>query len=63
VKVEVREWTKVTDLSPISAQNRTPAAVSSEVHQIDIAALKSHRGSFGSFADLLGLFLAFNLPD
>ena len=30
--------------------------------QIDIAALGSHRGSFGSFADLFGLFLASNLP-
>jgi hypothetical protein len=31
--------------------------------QIDVAALGAHRGAFGIFADLFGLFLASNLPD
>ncbi len=38
-------------------KNHTPAALARQV-QIDIATLGSHRGSFGSFADLSGLFLA-----
>src|SRR2546426_9511673 len=42
-------------------ENHTPAALSCQF-QIDIAALGSHRGSFGSFADLFCLFLASNLP-
>ncbi len=42
-------------------ENHTPAALSCQV-QIDIAARGSHRGSFGSFADLFSLFLASNLP-
>src|SRR6059036_3430743 len=44
--------------------NHTPAALARQV-QIDIAALGSHRDSFGSFADLVGLFLPSNLsgPD
>jgi len=41
--------------------NHTPAALARQV-QIDIAAPESYRGSFGSFADLVGLFLASNLP-
>ncbi len=40
-------------------ENHTPAALSRQV-QIDIAALGSHGGSFGSFADLFRLFLASN---
>jgi hypothetical protein len=55
--------TGISDFTSISAQNHTPAALSCQVHQIDIAALGSHGGSFGSFADLFGLFLASNLPD
>ena len=43
------------------AKNHIPAALSCQV-QIDIAALGSHRGSFSSFADWFGLFLASNLP-
>jgi hypothetical protein len=42
-------------------ENPTSAALVRQV-QIDIATLGSHRGSFGSFADLFGLFLASNLP-
>jgi hypothetical protein len=42
-------------------ENRTPATLVRQV-QIDIAALGLHRGSFGGFADLFGLFLASNLP-
>ena len=40
----------ISDFNFISMQNHTSAA------------LGSHRGSFGSFADLVGLFLASNLP-
>jgi hypothetical protein len=42
-------------------ENHMLAALSCQV-QINIAALGSHRGSFSSFADLFGLFLASNLP-
>ena len=52
----------ISDFNSISAQNHTPAALARQV-QIDIAALGSHRGSLGSFADLFGLFPASNLPD
>jgi hypothetical protein len=51
----------ILDFNSISAQNHTPTALTRQV-QIDIAALGSHRGSFDSFADLFGLFLASNLP-
>jgi hypothetical protein len=53
--------TGFSDFSPFSAHYRTPTALARQV-QIDKAALGSHRGSFGSFADLFGLFLASNLP-
>jgi hypothetical protein len=42
-------------------ENHTYAPLVCQV-QIDMIALGSHRGSFGSFADLFGLFLASNLP-
>jgi len=32
--------------------------LSCQTHQIDLTTLGSHRGEYGSFADLLGLFLA-----
>jgi hypothetical protein len=53
---------RISDFNSICAQNHMPAALSCQVHQIDMGALGSHRGSFGSFADLVGLFLASNLP-
>jgi hypothetical protein len=42
-------------------ENHTSATLARQV-QMDIAALGSHRGSLGRIADLLGLFLASNLP-
>ena len=50
----------ISDFNFVLLQNHTPAALSCQV-QIDIAALGSYRGPFGSFADLFG-FLASNLP-
>ena len=43
-------------------ENHTPATLSCQI-PMDMAALGSYRGSFGSFADLFGLFLASSLPD
>ena len=42
-------------------ENHMSAALACQV-QIDMAAHGLHRGSFGSFSDLFGLFLASNLP-
>jgi hypothetical protein len=43
-------------------ENHMPAVLSRQA-QTDTAPAASHRGSFGSFADLFILFLASYLPD
>ena len=49
----------ISDFNCISAQNHTPAALTNQL-QIDIAALWSHRGSFGRSVDLFGLPRSYN---
>lgn len=61
VTSEIEYRSEFPDFNSTSAQNHTPAALVRQV-QIDMATLGSHRGSFGSFAELFGPFPSSRLP-